>query len=92
MQIHGTNHIHGPQGISGPYTSRSNNQRPVGTAGSTGDQLDISPAAQEAAQAVESGEIRLELVNRVRNEIAAGTYETSDKLDSALEQLLDDIA
>jgi hypothetical protein len=31
-------------------------------------------------------------VARVKNEIAAGTYETAEKLDSALSRLLDDIA
>ena len=38
-----------------------------------------------------SESIRTDLVNRVRNEIAAGTYETSDKLDAALDRLLDEI-
>jgi hypothetical protein len=35
------------------------------------------------------GRIRYELVERVRQEIAAGTYETAEKLDMALERLLE---
>ena len=58
----------------------------------TVDQLDISAAAEAAATVVDGGDIRADLVARIRNEIAAGTYETADKLDSALEGLLDDIA
>jgi hypothetical protein len=34
------------------------------------------------------GEIRHELVERVRREIAAGTYETPEKWAAALERLL----
>ena len=35
------------------------------------------------------GRIRYELVERIRQEIAAGTYETPEKLDRALECLLE---
>jgi hypothetical protein len=34
-------------------------------------------------------DIRLDLVRRVRQEIADGVYDTSDKLDVALDRLLD---
>jgi negative regulator of flagellin synthesis FlgM len=33
--------------------------------------------------------IRWELVERIRREIAAGSYETSEKLDMALDRLLE---
>lgn len=36
-------------------------------------------------------EIRAELVKRVRREIAAGVYDTPEKLDAALERLLDEL-
>lgn len=36
-----------------------------------------------------SSRIREDLVNRVRREIANGTYETVDKLEKALERLMD---
>jgi negative regulator of flagellin synthesis FlgM len=57
-----------------------------------GDQLDISAAAQAAIEQAEMGDVRADLVARIKNEIAAGTYETADKLDAALERLLDDVA
>jgi negative regulator of flagellin synthesis FlgM len=56
------------------------------------DRLDISAAAEAAAQVVEGGEIRQDLVNQIRAQIAAGTYETPEKLDAALERMLDEIA
>jgi negative regulator of flagellin synthesis FlgM len=38
---------------------------------------------------VDAPGVRTELVERVRQEIAAGTYETPEKLEAALERLLD---
>ena len=36
-------------------------------------------------------DIRWELVDRVRKEIAEGTYETEEKLEKALERMLDEL-
>jgi len=95
MNIQGPSSIHGTQGVNGPH-SPHHSKGTSGTKSShstTGpsDQLDISPAAEAAAQAVESGGIRADLVARVRSEIAAGTYETAEKLDGALEGLLNEL-
>jgi hypothetical protein len=38
---------------------------------------------------VRTGEIRRDLVARVRREIAAGTYDTPDKMEVALHRLLE---
>lgn len=53
------------------------------------DQLEISAEAQ-ALQS--TGGVRSEKVAEVRQQIAAGRYETAEKLDAALERLLDEIA
>jgi hypothetical protein len=37
----------------------------------------------------EEGELRLGLIARVRQEIAAGTYDTPEKLEAALRRLLE---
>jgi hypothetical protein len=42
-----------------------------------------------AAEHLGDGEIRADLVERVRREIAAGTYDTPEKWDAALDRLLD---
>jgi negative regulator of flagellin synthesis FlgM len=92
MQIHGTSHIHGPHGINAPHSlQRGHASQPTST--TTGaDRVDISPAAEAAIQATESGGIRHDLVNAIRSQIADGTYETPEKLDAALARMLDEIA
>ncbi len=92
MEIQGISQIHGPHGIRGPHSNRGTaTQRQSGIAPTSGDQIDISPAAEAAIDATEKGEIRSELVARVRSEITAGTYETDEKLAMALDGLLDEL-
>lgn len=91
MQIHGPSQVHGAHGVNGPHSQRSSNARPAQSAAGPADQLDISPAAEAAASAAEGGEIRSDLVARVRSEIAAGTYETPDKMAAALDRLVDEM-
>ena len=94
MQIQGSHHVHGPHTLQGPYASRSNAARPHFPTNGPADQLDISAAAQAAIDAFDQANdtVRTDLVARVKSEIAAGTYETAAKLDTALEGLLDDLA
>lgn len=54
------------------------------------DRVQLSDAAQVLAAAKENP-IRQELVDRVKAEINAGTYETPDKYDAALDELLSDL-
>ena len=44
-----------------------------------------------AEQVQQMPEMREDRVEAVRQQIAAGTYETSDKLNAAIERLLDEI-
>ncbi|MGL4513477.1 MAG: flagellar biosynthesis anti-sigma factor FlgM [Lacipirellulaceae bacterium] len=102
MQIYGpgsTQHVQGAQGLAGPHAPRRS--APSEGAPQPADRVEISPAAQEASrladaaelraaeQATGAGDVRADLVSRLRNEIAAGTYETPERLDGALESLLD---
>ena len=91
MHIHGTTHVHGPQGINAPHSvHRSQNSQATSSAGSV-DRVEISPAAAAASQAAETGQIRQALVNSIRAQIAAGTYDTPAKMDAALERMFDEI-
>jgi negative regulator of flagellin synthesis FlgM len=92
MQIYGPSHVHGPQGVNGPHFNRVNGPQSAKSAAGPADLLDISAAAEAAIKSVENGEIRSELVDRVRNEIAQGAYETPEKLDIALDRLLDELS
>ena len=90
MHIHGPSQIQGIHGVKGPHSSRAPGSTTHPTSAGPADQLDISPAADAAASAAE-GDIRADLVARVRNEIANGTYETPEKLDTALSRLLNEL-
>ena len=93
MNIQGPSNIHGIQGVKGPHsTNRTNGAKSSPSTSGPADELEISPAGEAAAQAAESGDIRADLVARVRSEIAAGTYETPEKLDAALNGLLDELS
>jgi negative regulator of flagellin synthesis FlgM len=53
------------------------------------DEAEISVVGQMLSR-LSDLPVRQELVDRVRQEIAAGTYETPDKLQAAMESLLQD--
>jgi negative regulator of flagellin synthesis FlgM len=91
MQISGTTHIHGPHGMNAPHFTHRGQPATSAPATQGVDSVDISPAAEAAVQAAEAGPVRMELVNQIRAQIAAGTYETPDKLEIALDRLLDEI-
>jgi anti-sigma28 factor (negative regulator of flagellin synthesis) len=54
-----------------------------------GDAVELSSAAKAGLAPEENAPIRVELVERVRKEIADGTYMTEDKLSKALDRLID---
>jgi anti-sigma28 factor (negative regulator of flagellin synthesis) len=43
-------------------------------------------------QTLKANDIRADKVADIRAKLAAGTYETSDKLDKAIDRLMDDLA
>jgi negative regulator of flagellin synthesis FlgM len=55
------------------------------------DEVDISDAARLVEQVHQLPEMRGDRVEAVRRQIAEGTYETGDKLNVAVERLLDEI-
>jgi len=63
---------------------------PVESAGIS-DVVEISQAARLAELVHQLPEIRAELVQRVKAELAAGTYETPERLEIALNNLMDEL-
>lgn len=55
------------------------------------DRVDISDRARLLSKLASLPEIRADLVDRVRREIADGTYETADRLDQAIQNLAEDL-
>jgi negative regulator of flagellin synthesis FlgM len=55
------------------------------------DDIQISPEARMLADISQSGEIRQERIEEVRQLIVSGVYETPEKLSVAVDRLLSDL-
>lgn len=70
---------------------------PVGAKGAihelqnASDVVEISTAGQLAAKIAELPDIRTDLVERVKAEIAAGTYETPQRLEVTVNRLMEEL-
>ena len=91
MQIHGTSNIHGPQPINPPHRTQGAAPSSNTTQAQQTDQLDISREADLVSRAREVPSVRAERVAAIRAEIQAGTYETEQKLETAVGRLLDEL-
>lgn len=98
MRIQGPANVHGAQPINGPHQIESAKSAEQTTATSQADQLDISREADLASKVAElSGQIqeipdvRADQIAKIREAIEEGSYESEDKLDIALDRLLDEI-
>ena len=91
MHIYGPAHLHGPQQIGAPHTSRVSKPAAPNQSAPIQDELQLSDAAQMLDKVSDVPEIRQERVDQIRAQIADGSYETSDKLDTAVLRLLDEI-
>lgn len=97
--------IYGPYRVSTTQpTSPAQRAQPQRTAEAGGnktvaptDQLDLSSSAAgvnrvNATEIAGNGEIRIDRVAEIRRQIADGKYDTSEKLDAALDKFLDQYA
>jgi len=91
MHIYGPSQLHGPQSIGSPHGVRAAQPMTRPEAPQIADEVDISEAAQFAEQIQQMPEMREDRIEAVRQQIAEGTYETSDRLNAAIERLLDEI-
>ena len=93
MQINGPAHLHGAQAINPPHhAARASRASEVQFSSlAQVDQLDISYESDLVSRAHDLPAIRQDRVAEIRAQIASGTYETDEKLNGALERLLDEI-
>jgi negative regulator of flagellin synthesis FlgM len=94
MQIYGPSQVHGTQSISAPHFNRTTAPAASNAPASidTADELQLSPAAELAGKLSDIPDVRWDRVNTIKAAIADGTYMTGDKMDVALDRLLDEIA
>ena len=90
--VQGPSQVHAAQPIRGPHTSGSIEPSTATGSAAVGDRLDISEAGQIASRMAEIPDIRAERVQDIRAAILDGSYETQDRLGTAVDRLLDEIA
>lgn len=73
---------------SSARTNASETQQPPAR---SPDTVDLSEQARYKDALREGSDVRVDLVERIRAEIAAGTYDTYAKLDQAVDNLIDDL-
>jgi hypothetical protein len=81
-------HEHGPDELTGPIRGTSAWWRGM-EASADPEPGSPPPQLSKKRRASNSPPLRLELVERIRREIAAGTYDTQEKWEAALDRLLD---
>ena len=91
MQIYGPSNVNGAQGVSGPHNQRTPEPQQTASTSLGGDKLEISDAGEIAAALANIPDIRQDRVDAIRQAIAAGTYETDDKISTAVDKLFDEI-
>ncbi len=92
MQIRGTSNIQSTTQVNFSNKVQTVENQSVATQLDTTDQVDISSEAQMLAGMNDISDIRAERVAEIREQIETGQYETADKMDAALDRLLDEFA
>lgn len=88
MQINGTGPVNNVPSVK-PTGRAAGAQKTDATSSlNTTDELTLSSEAQAISS---TSEVRLDKVNQIKQQIAAGTYETPEKLEAALDRLLDQL-
>lgn len=90
MEIHGAGGAQGPQPIYPRLAAISLDASQTVQAGTPRDQVEISPLGQMLDGISRLPEIRHEKVEAIRREIASGVYDTPERLEIALDRLLDE--
>jgi negative regulator of flagellin synthesis FlgM len=92
MEIYGAGGAQGPQPIQPRLAEFTIDTGRSVEAGAPRDQVEISPLGQMLDGISRLPEIRHEKVEEIRRQIAAGTYETTEKLEIALDRMIDELS
>ena len=87
MQIRRTTQLNNTQPLS--FRKQPKTSTAQASTAAPMDQLDLSVEAQMLSQ---TGNIRQERVAHLKSQIAAGVYETPEKIDAAVDRMLDEYA
>lgn len=92
MQVYGSTSVHAPQSIGAPHHARTSGSPSSAGGTQIADQLDLSPSASFLDAVHQMPDIRSDRVAELKAQIASGAYDSADKLDAALDRLLDELA
>ncbi len=87
--VSGIRPANGPFGIE--PAGRLTSKRSASPASSVKDTVEISMAAKLAAKVQHAESVRTDLVQRVRSEIEAGTYETPERMEATVDRLMSEL-
>lgn len=82
-------HKHGPDELPGPVRGTAGWWRGMDAPPDEGPPLEQPSGTKTRKSPHKERPIRMDLVERVKKEIAAGTYDTDEKWEAALDRLLD---
>ena len=91
MEIYGAGGTQGPQPIYPRLAAFSLDAGHSVHAGSPRDHVEISPLGQMLDGIGQLPEIRQEKVDEIRRQLSAGSYESTEKLEVAVDRLLDEL-
>lgn len=91
MEIYGAGGTQGPQPIFPRLAPFSVDAGQTVQAGVPRDHVEISPLGRMLEGIDRLPEIRHERVEEIRRQIASGVYETPEKLELALDRLIDEL-
>lgn len=90
MQIRPTSNVQSASSVS---LQTQNTTRETGAADSLpSDQLDISLEAQMMSTSATTNDIRADRVADLRAQIASGTYDSAEKMDTAISRMINELA
>lgn len=87
MNINGVNGMNGVGPTSQVSSVRRNTTANENAKAVAGDGMELNAQNSVKGSSMNPNEIRIELVNRVRAEIAAGTYYSDAKLEAAMNKM-----
>ena len=91
MEIFGAGGTQGPQPIYPRLAAFHVDARPDDPRGRPRDHVEISPLGQMLDGIGRLPEIRHEKVEEIRRQIATGSYETPEKLELALDRMMEEL-
>ncbi|MHC4607132.1 MAG: flagellar biosynthesis anti-sigma factor FlgM [Planctomycetota bacterium] len=88
MDIGPTDGVRGPGRVNGGRPAKSKSADRASDAPPPSDKVEISEGAKFLSEAIPTGSTRPEVVEEIRRLLESGRYETDERLEAAIDELL----